>query len=90
MGAEILSRHSSLSHILMSDPDSYCVMQRGVSYHFKNHGCLRDKNSAPMQEVCDSYDAERVRLQKRASLSITKEARAARRNNQIQEQEFFE
>ena len=31
---------------------TYCAIQRGVCYHFENHGLSRDKNWAAKPAVC--------------------------------------
>ena len=51
---------------------------------------LEIKIGPQCKQYVDTYDAEYIKRQERASLSGTKEARAARIMNQIHEQEFFE
>ena len=50
---------------------------------------LEIKIGSQCKQYVDSYDAEYIIRQERARLSSTKEARVARRINQIQEQQFF-
>ena len=51
---------------------------------------LEIKIGPQCKPYADSYDAEHINRQERASLRGAKEARAARIMNQIQEQQFFQ
>ena len=51
---------------------------------------LEIKMGPQCKQYADTDDAEQIRHQERACLTGNKEARAARKMNQIQEQEFFE
>ena len=51
---------------------------------------LEIKIGPQCKQYADSYDTERIKCQEQVSLSKIKEARTARRMNQIREQEFRE
>ena len=82
--------HSGIRTIKSAAPKGNALFNEGYAAIFKVMKGLKIKIGPQCKQYADSYDAELIKYQERASLNDAKEPRVVRIINQIQVQEFFE